>query len=275
MDNLKQPSTYNEQVAQYTKKDAAQALLFSLLVMLAPFVYLVLPEAWDMLTEVYMLVLLVILFVFLRKKRQGLHSVGLHLTNWGKALAFGLILMVAAQMLLEGLLPGLLGGWEFRVPLVILTAVALSIWGAFFEDVVFIGFIQTRIYGLIKRDWPAIAVGAAIFAAVHYPVLIADTIGADGGFGADFWVNLAFATFAWMMFHIMMNVVFRRFNSIIPVTLFHLSWNLSNGAFGGGFWESSDGGFNAIISFVIIFYLVLFVCVFWPWLKKRKAAKKA
>jgi len=226
-----------------------------------------------MLADVYMIVLLVILFVFVKKKGQGLRSVGLQLTNWKKALALGLVLMVSAQMLLEGLLPGLIGGWEFRATFVILTAVALSIWGALFEDIVFIGFIQTRIYGLIKRDWLAVGAGAAFFAIVHYPIMISDAIGAGGGFDVDFWGSLAFGTFVWMMAYIMMNIVFRRFYSIIPVTLFHFSWNLSMGSFGGGFWERNDGGFNAIISFIIIFYLVLFICVVLPWLKKRRAVK--
>jgi len=280
MDNLKQPSTYKEQVAQYTKKDAIYALLFAVIFMTLPILHhlllpALLPEVWGGLIDVLMLVLLVALFVLVRKKGQGLRSIGLHLTGWKKAVAVGLILMLVTQMLLEGLLPGLLSGWEFRAPFVILTAIALSIWGAFFEDVIFIGFIQTRIYGLIKKDVLAIAAGAAIFAAVHYPIMISDAISANGGIGMDFWGSLALATFAWMMLYITMNIIFRRFSSIIPVTLFHFSWNLANGAFGGGFWENSDGGFNAIISFVIIFYLVLFVCVVWPWLKKRKAAKKA
>ena len=140
---------------------------------------------------------------------------------------------------------------------------------AFWEDVVFIGYLQTRIYGIIKNDILAVTTGGFVFALVHYPSLVVMNIVSGGDFGLGLWINLVLSTLIFIAMHTILNGIFRRFHSIIPVTLFHASFNLATS---GDFWynASLDGWINSTITYTITFSLVLLVCVVLPYLKNRK-----
>lgn len=72
--------------------------------------------------------------------------------DWKKALVVGSFLLFAFLMFSNGLLSGLLGGWQMRPANLIIEMVVILLFAAFYEDVLFVGFFQTRIYGLIKKD---------------------------------------------------------------------------------------------------------------------------
>ena len=279
MNRINQPSPYQEEVAQYAKKDAIHALLFAAYIALMTIVFLIVVLVFNLsdndrqisfvgrLLDVGMVTLyLVSLFVIVRKKGQGLRSLGLHLIEWKKALGAGLIFLAVNLFLFDGLLPGLLANWQMRSALMTVWFVVFLLIKAFFEDVVFIGYMQTRIHGLIKNEILAILAVAFIFATFHYPGMIALNILADGSFGLSFWGTLVFYTLFWMIGHIFMNIVFRRFRSIIPVTLLHFSINIAQI---GALWEHrSEDGLNEILSVVIIGFVLLSTCIILPHLKK-------
>ena len=285
MNEENRPSTYMEEVIQYTKKDAIHALLFMAYIGLMINAFFLLSPVLNLRDEdgmtragniVYtgaiLLLILLPLFVIISKKTQNLYSLGLHLLDWKKALCAGLFIGAVTLMFHNGLLPGLLAGWEIYTGLTLVWIIMTVLLAAFWEDVVFIGYSQTRIYGLVKNDISAVLVVAFIFAALHKPNLIHATILSGEGFGVDFWSIFALAIFLRMMLHIIMNMIFRRFRSIIPVTLFHFSWNL---ALGGRLWvDTSDGGFDQAISSGIIVFVVFSICLYWPFLKKLLNKRK-
>ena len=269
MNDVNQPPTYKEEVAQYTKKDAIYALLFFVAIMLLSIVP-ILPTG-QIPNLVYTIVFLVALFVFLKKKGQGLRSVGIHLMDWKKVFAVGLFFVVLLLMLFNGLLPGLLGGWQMQPASVVIGLAALTLIQAFFEDIFHIGYIQTRIYGLVKNDYLAVFIGAVIFAIPHFPWQIRMAIASDGGLGFDFISNLAFLTLFWIVMHVFMNIIFRNLRSIIPVTLFHFTWNFT---LFGHLWYGDFGDYTNMISVSIALgSILLVVWVILPFLKKRKTAK--
>jgi len=272
MNDVNRLPTYKEEVSQYTKKDAIHALLFFAFIMLissVPF-----GPTGQIVNLAFVLMQFVFLFVLLKRKGQGLRSIGLHLIDWKKALAVGLVFVIVCLMLNEGLLPGLLGGWQIRPANVIIWAVVQVLIMAFYEDVFYVGYIQTRIYGLIKNDILAVLVGAIIFAVMHWPFLIRTAMTSGEGVGADFLGVLVFLTIAWIVWHVIYNTVFRRLRSIITVTLLHFSWNLSLGARGGLWVDSYENGFNEFLSTGIVYAMVLLI-VLWilPQIKKHKEAK--
>ena len=110
MNEVIQTTTYQAEVTQYTKKDAIYALLFFAVLMLLSIVP-ILPRG-QIPNLVFTIMVLVALFALVIKIRQGLHSIGLHLMDWKKTFAAGLFIVVVLLMLNNGLLPGLLGGWQ-------------------------------------------------------------------------------------------------------------------------------------------------------------------
>ena len=279
MNEVTPTATYKEEVAQYTKKDALHALLFVAYLALLLTAFNVLANAVNLdglawqLSFVGMGLFLVILptFVIVKKKGQKFGSLGFHLLGWKRALGAGLLIAAVILMVLNGILPGLLAGWQMHTGMMLIWIIVYWLIRVFMEDIAIIGYLQTRIYGLVKNDVLAVLVVAFIFAALHYPT----TFLTSDGFGPAFWGTLIILTFAWMLAHIMMNMFFRWYRSIIPVTLYHLAWNLSNG---GQLWaDRGDEGLDFVISSLIVIFAALSICLFLPslkkFLKKRDTAK--
>jgi len=278
MDNVNRPLTYKEEVAQYTKKDAIHAIVFFAAIILYDIVVISVVILFNLLgglwiAQAFKFIPLTLLFLYLRKRKQGLRSVGIHLMDWKKALAVGSFLLFAFLMFSNGLLSGLLGGWQMRPANLIIEMIVILLFAAFYEDVLFVGFFQTRIYGLIKKDWLAVALGAFFFAALHYPMLVNNAIQSAEGFGFDFWNNFVLMTVVWIVMHILIfNIIFRHLRSIIPVTLAHFAWNFA--MFGSLWMDGYDSGFFEQLSMPIaIGTVMLIVWLVLPLFKKHKTAK--
>ena len=84
------------------------------------------------------------------------------------------------------------------------------------EEVVFRGYIQTRIYGLIKQDILAIIVTGFLFYAMHLPFQIP-----VNGMQINI-INMAIM----LVLHFVMNFLYKKYNSLTAPTIFHglLDW---------------------------------------------------
>jgi len=269
MSDLYRPPTYQEEVAQYTKKDAIHALLFFAIIMLVTVLVDVFPflPTGFWINQAFNGVQLAVLVVLLMKKRQGMRSVGLHLIDWKKALAVGLLFVFVYLMLNDGLLPGLLGGWQMASSAIIFGTVVQILIQVIYEDIFYVGYFQTRIYGLIKKDYLAIFVGSMIFAVSHWPWYIRMAIASPAGLSVGFLGTLAFLTVTWIVAHILFNSVFRHLRSIIPVVLLHFGGHLSLGRL----WVDGHGnGVNEILSIGIIAFILLMVRLILSQIEKRK-----
>jgi len=86
------------------------------------------------------------------------------------------------------------------------------------------GFIQTRIYGIIKNSFWAIFLVAFMFMFMHIPFQMAIAHMDFFTFVPSNYITLIFQ-FSW---NIIFNVMYAKYNSIVAPTLFHTIMNWSN-----------------------------------------------
>lgn len=220
---FKSDAQYKAQLCTYDKTDGIFAILYFALFMAAYYIMgLVMTN-----TGIYLgipcnviLALLPIVYVLLR--RQKLSSLGLtggrirQAIFWGSIL--GLIIFVG------GIIPDVTSGARLLDAAKILYHVFYYfIIIGLVEEIAFRGFIQTRIYGLIKNDVAAVLVSAVMFALMHIPFQLA----AHQMNFAGFLANAPFLIF----WHIFFNFLHRKFNSIYGNTIFHGFMDLCSGIF--------------------------------------------
>lgn len=223
---FKADTQYKAQLNTYDKTDGIFAILYFILFMAAYYIMgLVLAN-----TGIYLgipcnvvLALLPVVYVLLR--RQPLSSLGLTGGRIRQAILFagilGLIFFTAG-----GILPGITSDARLRsVSSILYNIFYYFIIIGLVEEIAFRGFIQTRIYGLIKNDIAAVLVGAVMFALMHIPFRLA----AHQLNFAGFLANAPFLIF----WHIFFNFLHRKFNSIYGNTVFHGFMDLCSGIFLG------------------------------------------
>jgi len=260
-------SQYKQEVSKYGKKDAIIALCFFVYICVVNYALMVLSRLTSLGDIANTLIafgfIVVPCFAIVMLKKQSIASIGIHTKNLWSALGIGAVL-AALILLLRAFIPGLVEGWEFHplnhVMLMLFFTVALAIM----EDIVFSGYIQTRIYGLIKNDIAAVLIVGFLFALIHV-VAYAGLFGISDFSIASFSTRFPF----WIGMHIIYNLVFRRRFSIFPVIMVHTAWNFSNmGIF------VIDGG---SIFINISFYVLLSVMVIWTivaHLRMRKTSRE-
>jgi len=91
------------------------------------------------------------------------------------------------------------------------------------EDVIFVGFIQTRLYGFFKTDKAAISVGALLFASMHIPPwLLMGQIDVD-----NLLIGLGLPFLAWILMHFVFVSIFKKHFSLVPIFIVHTINNYS------------------------------------------------
>ncbi len=161
--------TYKEIIGTYNKKDAILAFGVYILVMLSYYIMGILYSD----KNVYLgyqinVALAVICVIIVLIRKQKLKSIGFDKAEIRKSFVFGIVL--ALIIFLVDFLPGYLAGYEmqtiaklFKDFLYYFFIIALV------EEIVFRGFIQTRIYGIIKNPILSILVTAFLFMTMHIP----------------------------------------------------------------------------------------------------------
>ena len=100
-------------------------------------------------------------------------------------------------------------------------AIALS------EEISFRGYIQPRLYPLVKREWLAVLFGGLLFVFMHYPYQMA----ARGMTAAQYWPQfIASAPFKFF-WHLVFTILYRRYGNIYGSTVLHGLVDLSGGIF--------------------------------------------
>lgn len=208
---------YKKSLQKYEFKDGIFAVVYYLLAMI---LYYAMGQIYAM-KNLYLgyqvnffLVLLCIAYVSIRK--QGLKTIGFGKRNLKESLVLGL--SVSAILVVITIVSGILAGRHFNaVPKLIIDFGYYLIVIALVEEIVFRGFIQTRIYGMIKNPILAIIVSALMFMIIHIPFQM-------GAAHLDFisyisrnFLTLLF-TFVW---HIVFNFMYSKYNSIAAPTVFH------------------------------------------------------
>ena len=187
-----------------------------------------------------------------RFKKAGISSLGIKKVNLIRSLTAGLI-GGAAYIVVGDVLPAIMYGWGLEPPGYIFSRLAYFIFLiALFEEIIFRGYIQTRLYGLIKNDVLAVSTGALMFSLMHAPAQLAS---GNRVFDASFVLWLAFT----FIMHIVFTALYRKFNSAAGPVIFHALWN-----FRGEMFTYSDPPWW-YENFSVIVYLLLTcgICVYY------------
>ena len=246
---------YKEEVSKYGKKDAIIALcyivyisiVFPLIGRFSPWL-MSLPVPGELRITIIAFLFLVPCFVVILIKRQGLSSIGIHTKNLLPALCLGIVFSAFSLVFTyQGILPGLLTGGQFQTFSIIMHLLFVTVINAAWEDIAITGYVQTRLYGLIKNDIVCVLIGGLLFAWIHIPPRIADL--GIYAFNAFLLVEVV----GWIGMHAIFNWVFRRYFSIFTVILLHTFINFATGRL----WTVPlPLGLNQTISFIVTIMVV-------------------
>lgn len=221
---------YKQMTAAYEKKDGLLAVGVYLSVLLlylgAGYLYYL----WgSILPSILANALLVgMVLVVVRARKQKLHTVGFTLRHWKQSLLMGgtvgLVLSVGGNVLPAALSGGQWVGlgpmlWNFFYMLVNI---------AFTEELVFRGYIQTRLYGLFKSDVLAVIVGGLLFMGMHIPFQLFNR---SGGHIIEFFTTNALWLLSTWVIHLLFNFMYRKYNSLAAPTVCHFLLNFGSTLF--------------------------------------------
>jgi len=266
---------YKEQIAKFTKKDGLLAICYFGYLMALSFAlsfFFQSQMAYELSIDTLLFIHRVVrpilgvapAFVIALLRKQGLSSIGFHTKNLGKALLLGLVFSVIALMLYSGVLPGIVQGGQLQPFSVLTEALMITLVYAAWEDIVFQGYIQPRLHGIVKSNIIAVLIGALFFALVHVPVFVV----VDGLSGLSILASATMA--AWIGGHVIYNLVFRKYFSIFPVIMLHTFINFSSQ---GDIWESGVTSVDEVAPFPISFVIITVAVILWAVYESRKSKR--
>jgi hypothetical protein len=259
-------SLYKQEVSKYDKKDAVIAIFLFAYWMILPFmvekfrtILDISVEAWQMPRIVLAFVNILIVFAIIFIRKQGLKSIGLHKNKFRSTFCLGLLLALIPLILRGIIIPGLINNWELNMNDTLILIFASTALMAVREDITFIGFIQTRLYGLIKNDNWAIYLGASFFTLAHVPQHV--QMGIAQGF-----INFVIALIFYFFMHRAFIMIFKRYFSLVSIFIVHTMTNFS-----GRIWQEQGDG-NPI-GLAIAALAFIFAVEVWNWYGNRPIEK--
>ena len=221
---LKPDSKYKSLIDSYHVFDGVVAIVYYLFLLVAYYILGVILEKKDVYLGYHVniiLIILLLLCVVIRK--QKFESIGFGKDNIKKSFRLGLV--TAGLVFFMSFIPGVLSGKTLNSVSELLSNFVYYLFViALVEEIIFRGFIQTRIYGMIKKPALAILVVAFMFMTMHIPFQMARAEMGVVTFITNNYITLIFQ-FSW---HVVFNIMYAKYNSIIAPTIFHTILNWSN-----------------------------------------------
>jgi membrane protease YdiL (CAAX protease family) len=223
---------YKQMVSSYTKKDTLIALGLYVFVI---FAYLGLGIiafengknfALGLILVIPVNIFLIMICIRLVKlRRQKPNSIGLTRKNLIKSLLLGLIAGGISFSFIT-IIPALRAGgkWQLEFGILLFLIFYQLVIVGFCEEIIFRGFIQTRLYGLIKSDNLAKILGGVLFATMHIPY---NVFSMNGGNLTEFLANNSSMLVALFVWHFVFNFLYRKYNSLAAPVAFHCLMNIS------------------------------------------------
>ncbi|BCJ95818.1 hypothetical protein acsn021_33870 [Anaerocolumna cellulosilytica] len=225
---FKSDENYNVEVKQYNSIDGMLAFgLFILLYVSYYFLGYLYQSKHIYLGELLNIVLALTTILIVKLRGQKISSVGVTKHKLKKTIVVGLI-TGALFLFTCSLIPGIIKGLEWNPPLTILYKIFyFFIIIGFVEELVFRGFIQTRLHGLIHNEMAVTVVTGILFSSMHIPFQMALYNMKTFQYISNNSITL-FLLFFW---HILFVFLYKKFNSIVTGTLFHGFMDMCNGLF--------------------------------------------
>jgi len=170
-----------------------------------------------------LLISIILIFINLRYRKQKLDSVGITKKHLLKSLIVGLIFGIILSMV-NIILAIMSGSKWIRFYSLIWNIPYFLIIICFQEEILYRGYIQTRLYGVLKSDILTIIIGGIMFALMHIPFQFFVR-----GYNniLTFLIDNCFWLFLVFSWHFVFNFLYRKFNSLTTPTVCHFLLNLS------------------------------------------------
>lgn len=217
---------YIQQTKKYNKNDAILAFALYILIFLVllwigkVFVQksLNLTEAYlFQITGIYSLVLIGLVFIFCLIRKQKLITVGFSMKQAKKSFMIGMIFLAATTGLF--CIWFAITGPTIRTDYIIIAMrfIYFLIFIGFTEELVFRGYIGTRLYGYFDNKQNSIAIVGIMFSLMHIPfhMTIAQINFIE--YIANNWINLIILAIT----HCGFQWLYSKYNSIIAPTILH------------------------------------------------------
>jgi membrane protease YdiL (CAAX protease family) len=167
----------------------------------------------------------ILCIIIIRLRNQKISTLGLTFKKVKQSITLGMILGTLI-VFANNVIPSITSGCSLnQLTQIFYNAFYYFIIIAFVEEIAFRGFIQTRIYGLIKNDILAIITVSLMFSLMHIPfqMAMADTAILSFISGNVTWLILLF------FWHIIFNFLHKKYNCIFTNTIFHgfMDWGNS------------------------------------------------
>jgi len=217
--------SYNEMIADYTKIDGVVAIGFFAICML--FLHLAGQILIRFNLDVavpFVLATIALVFVIIRIHKQGIKTIGITKSHLLRSSLVGLVL--SAPFVVFAVIPRISAITQQIQPLDVLYSIFFYlVIVSFGEEIVFRGYIQPRLHGLIWHNFSAIIVGGVMFSLMHIPFQAAlyyfhheqPWLG---------WAN-PMQWLVWIGMHVVFNAIYRKYNSLAGPVILHFFVNFT------------------------------------------------
>jgi membrane protease YdiL (CAAX protease family) len=222
--------SYKLMIAMYRKTDAllATGVYLCLILMYLVAGYLLMTSGSILPAILVNILLMAIVLLVVRIRKQKLSTVGFTFHNFKRALivgtATGLIFSVCGNIIPTILSGGEWTGWDS----ILWNFFYMLINIALIEELVFRGYIQTRLYGVFKSDVSSIIVGGLLFMGSHIPFQLFNR---NGGNIIEFISGNYLWLFSTFVIHLFFNFLYRKYNSLTASTASHFLMNFGSTLF--------------------------------------------
>lgn len=170
--------------------------------------------------------LMALCIVLVIARKQKLDTIGLTKNHFIKALLTGFV--AGACFSLLNIIPAIQSGGKWTSSGLLVNIFYYLVIIGLQEEILFRGYIQPRLYGIIKSDALAVILGGIMFATMHIPYQMYNR-------GIGNFIDFVTSNYVWLiltfMWHTVFNYLYRRFNSLTAPTVAHWLMNLSNTLF--------------------------------------------
>lgn len=214
---LKTDKEYKGMVQKYHQSDGIMAIIIYILVMILYHIMGVLYAEKNLYLGYQINFFLAVLcIVCALLKKQSVATLGFTKKNLFKSIFLGLAL--SAILFMVNLIIGISGKYSFNaIPILVKNFLYYFFVIALVEEIIFRGFIQTRIYGIIKNPVWAVILTGFMFMSVHVPFQMYAVNMGISAYIESHYINLI-STMVW---HVVFNFMYTKYNSIVAPTVFH------------------------------------------------------
>ena len=202
---------YNNYLKRYDKKDGLFALILFIIVILLYSFLAILNNNISFIKEnikivgcIFNIILIVITIIFVKLRKQGLETIGLK-GRWKLSIILGGVLSLFYFYC--NCLDHLINGEKLISITSILFLMIYFLLVSVCEELVFRGYIGTRLNGVIKNKYIALFITGILFVVMHFPYRMIAANMSLSDFDIEWIINL-------FIFHLIMSFIYMKSNSI-------------------------------------------------------------